>query len=143
MTAQAIVSPTSVLNCVFIILSASGSVFISVFVEATRGIVQLLTVLLIFIFVLALTYFTTKLTAGFQKGRYQSANVEIIETLRIAPTKYIQIVRIGEKYYSYVVCKDTVTLLGELAKDDLAEIAKNNENTAPVSFKDIFEKLRK
>ena len=103
------------------------------------SIVQLLTVLLIFIFVLALTYFTTKLTAGFQKGRYQSANVEIIETLRIAPTKYIQIVRIGEKYYSYVVCKDTVTLLGELAKDDLAEIAKNNENTAPVSFKDIFE----
>ena len=67
------------------------------------SIVQLLTVLLIFIFVLALTYFTTKLTAGFQKGRYQSANVEIIETLRIAPTKYIQIVRIGEKYYSYVV----------------------------------------
>ncbi len=63
------------------------------------SIVQLLTVLLIFIFVLALTYFTTKLTAGFQKGRYQSANVEIIETLRIAPTKYIQIVRIGEKYY--------------------------------------------
>ncbi len=86
--------------------------------------------------------FYDKADGGVSKG-YQSANVEIIETLRIAPTKYIQIVRIGEKYYSYVVCKDTVTLLGELAKDDLAEIAKNNENTAPVSFKDIFEKLRK
>ncbi len=107
------------------------------------SIVQLFTVLLIFVFVLALAYITTKFTAGLQKGRYQSANVEIIETFKIAPTKYIQVVRIGEKYFSYVVCKETVTLLGELAKDDITEFAKNSENTAMVSFKDIFEKLRK
>lgn len=107
------------------------------------SIVQLLTVLLIFVFVLALAYITTRFTANLQRGRYQSANVEIIETFKIAPTKYIQVVRIGEKYFSYVVCKETVTLLGELAKDDITEFAKKNENTAMVSFKDIFEKLRK
>ena len=107
------------------------------------SIVQLFTVLLIFVFVLALAYITTKLTAGLQKGRYQSSNVEIVETLKIAPTKYIQVVRIGEKYFSYVVCKDTVTLLGELAKDDITEFAKDGENALAVSFKDIFEKLRK
>lgn len=107
------------------------------------SIVQLFTVLLIFIFVLALTYFTTRLTAGIQKGRYQNANVEIIETFKIAPTKYIQIVRIGEKYFSYVVCKETVTLLGELAKEDITASANKNENTAVVSFKDIFEKFKK
>lgn len=107
------------------------------------SIVQLFTVLLIFIFVLALTYFTTRLTAGIQKGRYQNANVEIIETFKIAPTKYIQIVRIGEKYFSYVVCKETVTLLGELAKEDIAASANKHENTAVVSFKDILEKLKK
>ena len=36
-TAQAIVSPTSVLYCVFIILNANGNVFISCFVQATNG----------------------------------------------------------------------------------------------------------
>lgn len=107
------------------------------------SIVQLFTVLLIFIFVLALTYFMTRLTAGIQKGRYHSVNVEIIETFKIAPTKYIQLVRIGEKYFSYVVCKETVTLLGELTKDDITEFTKNNENVTVISFKDIFEKLRK
>ncbi len=107
------------------------------------SIVQLVTVLLIFVFVLALAYITTRFTASIQKGRYQSANVEIIETFKIAPTKYIQVVRIGEKYFSYIVCKETVTLLGELAKDDITEFAKNKESTAMVSFKDIFEKLRK
>lgn len=107
------------------------------------SIVQLFTVLLIFIFVLALAYITTRVTAGMQQGRYRSANVEIVETFKIAPTKYIQVVRIGEKYFSYVVCKETVTLLGELAKGDITELAKNNEDTAMVSFKDILEKLRK
>lgn len=107
------------------------------------SIVQLFTVILIFIFVLALTYFTTKFTAKLQMGRYQNANVEIIETYKIAPTKYIQVVRIGEKYFSYVVCKETVTLLGELAKDDITNSEQNEQNTAVLSFKDIFEKLKK
>lgn len=108
------------------------------------SIVQLLTVVLIFIFVLALTYFVTKLSAGIQKGRMFSPNVEILETFRIAPTKYIQIVRIGERYFSYVVCKDTVTLLGELTKDDISEFNKTETGKAMnVSFKEIFEKLKK
>lgn len=108
------------------------------------SIVQLLTVLLIFIFVLVLTYFTTKLTANFQKGKMFSPNVEMIETFKIAPTKYIQVVRIGGKYFSYVVCKDTVTLLGELTKDDISEYNKTETGTAKnASFKEILEKLRK
>jgi len=76
-------------------------------------------------------------------GRFQNANVEIIETYKIAPTKYIQVVRIGQKYFSYVVCKETVTLLGELAKDDITGLEHNEQNTAGLIFKDIFEKLKK
>ena len=105
---------------------------------------QLLTVTLIFIFVLALTYFATKLTAGLQKGRLAGSNVEILETFKIAPTKYIQVVRIGNKYFSYVVCKDTVTLLGEMTEEDIA--ALNHSEIGPVvglNFKEIFDKLRK
>ncbi|MCM1182848.1 MAG: flagellar biosynthetic protein FliO [Roseburia sp.] len=108
------------------------------------SVVQLLTVILIFIFVLVLTYFVTKLSAGIQKGRMFSPNMEILETFKIAPTKYIQVVRIGEKYFSYVVCKDTVTLLGELTKDDISEFNRAGTGKAVnVSFKEIFEKLRK
>lgn len=107
------------------------------------SIVQLFTVILIFIFVLALTYFTTKFTAKLQMGRFQNANVEVIETYKIAPTKYIQIVRIGEKYFSYVVCKETVTLLGELAKEDITGFEQEVPDASGLSFKDIFEKFKK
>lgn len=107
---------------------------------------QLLTTILIFIFVLALTYFATKLTAGLQKGRLAGSHVEILETYKIAQTKYIQVVKIGKKYFSYVVCKDTVTLLGELTEDDIAALGtKGTEAEQPdnIRFKDIFDKFRK
>jgi flagellar protein FliO/FliZ len=109
------------------------------------SIVQLITVLLIFIFVLVLAYFVTRLTAGIQKGRMTGANVEIIETLKIAPNKYIQIVRIGEKYFSYIVCKDTVTLLGEMTKDELPDVEKTKTEPAlkNANFKEIFDRLKK
>ncbi|GFI21924.1 hypothetical protein IMSAGC011_00697 [Lachnospiraceae bacterium] len=108
------------------------------------SIVQLLTVILIFIFVLALTYFSTKLTAGLQKGRLAGSNVEVLETFKIAPTKYIQVVRIGEKYFSYVVCKDTVTLLGEMTKEDI--LTWNKAESGPainMNFKEILDKFKK
>ena len=93
------------------------------------SIVQLLTVLLIFIFVLVLTYYVTKFTAGLQNGKLSSAGVEILMTFKIAPNKYIQ---------------DTVTLLGELTKDDISEFGKADTGTAMnISFKDIFDKLKK
>ena len=55
------------------------------------SIVQLITAVCIFIFVLALAYFTTKFTAGFQKSKLASPNVEVIETFRLTQNKYIQI----------------------------------------------------
>ena len=104
------------------------------------SIVQLITVVLIFIFVLALACITTMLAAGVQKGKMMSPNVEVIETFKLAQNKYIQIVRIGEKYFSIVVCKDTVTLLGEIAKDDIT-IPESGLGTT-MSFQEILDKAK-
>ena len=109
----------------------------------TESAVQLITVFLIFIFVLVLTYFATKFTASIQKSKMTGASVEILETMKIAPTKYIQIVRIGGRYFSYVVCKDTVTMLGELSAEDISVPKKDSNAASNISFKDILEKLKK
>ena len=112
--------------------------------DRLESVGQLLAAILIFIFVLALTYFATKLTAGLQKGRLAGSNVEVLETFRISPTKYIQVVRIGGRYFSYVVCKDTVTLLGEMTKDDISEFGGTGTNAAiNVNFKDILDKFKR
>lgn len=63
------------------------------------GYLQFMTVLILFVFVLAITYLVTRWIANYQKGRAGLGNLEIIETCRVAPNKYIQIVKAGESIW--------------------------------------------
>jgi len=105
---------------------------------------QLLGVLLIFIFVLALTYFTTRWIAGFQKSQLNNKNLQVIETLKLTTNKYIQIVKAGEKYLVIAIGKDEIVLLTEL---DPESIDENNLQNAELpinmeSFAEILEKVK-
>lgn len=104
-----------------------------------EGIVQFITVLFIFVFVLAITYFTTRLIGNYQKNTMQSGNINVLETLRISSTKYIQIIRIGDKCFAIAVSKDNITLLGEVDKESLTD---NNSGTSKDSFKDILNRFK-
>lgn len=105
---------------------------------------QLIGVLLIFLFVLVITYFTTKWIAGYQKGAMYNKNIKVIETFRVNNNKFIQIIQIGEKYLAISVCKDTINVLTELTEEQLTW--RPSEEETPVAktpnFQEIFEKLK-
>ncbi|MCR5486783.1 MAG: flagellar biosynthetic protein FliO [Lachnospiraceae bacterium] len=82
-------------------------------------IAQFLTVLLIFAFVLFLTWITTRWAAGFAKKQVTNKNIELIETVRVAPSKFVAIVRVGERYLSIGVGKDEITFLAEISREEL------------------------
>lgn len=104
------------------------------------SILQFITVVIIFILVLALTYFTTQWIAKYQKVKTFNENIEVVETYRINQNKYIQIVRTGDKYLAIAVSKDTITMLTELSKDEL-DFSKP-QGMAASSFKEILEKAK-
>ncbi len=83
---------------------------------------QLIGALLIFAIVLIITYFTTKWVGGYQKIRMQNKNLQIIESLNVAPNKYLCLVKAGEVYLVIAVGKDEVTLLTQLTKEQLSEV---------------------
>lgn len=106
---------------------------------------QLLTLLIIFIFVLAVTYYVTRFVGNYQKNKLSGSNINILETMRIANNKYIQIVKIGNRVFAIAVAKDTVSYLCELDEDELiykesssGKMLINNDN-----FKEILEKFKK
>ena len=105
-----------------------------------ESVIQFITVLLIFVFVLVITWISTRYMAGIQKDRYKTGNMELIETLRISNNKYMQIVRVGNKYYCMAVCKDTVTMLGEVRKEDM--IFSDNNVSANMDFHKILESMK-
>lgn len=103
--------------------------------------IQLITVLFIFIFVLAITYFTTRWIANYQKGVIFNKNMELVETYKIGVNKFLQIVKVGDKYLVIALCKDSVTMLTEIPKEQL-QFTEHTENKS-LDFKEIFEKAKK
>lgn len=106
---------------------------------------QLITLLIIFIFVLAVTYYVTRFVGNYQKNKLSGSNINILETMRIANNKYIQIVKIGSRVFAIAVAKDTVSYLCELDEDELiykesssGKMLINNDD-----FKEILEKFKK
>ncbi|MCI8528621.1 MAG: flagellar biosynthetic protein FliO [Lachnospiraceae bacterium] len=97
---------------------------------------QFITVLLIFVIVLGITALTTKWIANYQKQQSINENVQVIETTRIANNKYIQIIKIGGKYVAIAVCKDTITMLGEIPEEQL----KEEKPVQNFSFKEFLDK---
>ena len=101
---------------------------------------QFITVLIIFLFVLLVTYWVTKWTAGYQRSQTANANMEILETIRLSNNKYVQIIRIGRKYLAVAICKDTVTMLTEIPEQDL--VFSDGSEPKITGFKDILEKIQ-
>ena len=93
---------------------------------------QLLTLLVVFIFVLALTYFATRWAGNMQK----------LETMRVSNTKYIQIIKIGSKCFAVAVCKDTITYLSEINEQELT-YSSESKTINTDGFKAILEKFKK
>ena len=105
---------------------------------------QLIGVLLIFVFVLGLTYFCTRWIARYQKGISANKNIRVIETYRITNNKFIQIVGVGKVCLVIAVCKDTVTLLCEMTEEELAWLPEDKAQPPMVNetFQEVLRKLK-
>ena len=122
------------------LLSSKGSL---------SSVFDLLTVLLIFAFTLVLAYLATKFIGTYQKNKgfkrnQVKGNVEVIETYPIAQGKYIQILRVGEKYIAVSVGKEEIHKLTELSEEEviLPKPEEKKSGSTKTSFKDILAKAR-
>lgn len=104
--------------------------------------VQFVTVLLLFLVVLFITYGVTRWISGIQKTQMMGRNMEVLDTMRISSTKYLQIVRAGDKYLVIAVCKDTVTMLTEIAEDSLVMEQTMQGKGYQLGFHEILEKFK-
>ena len=112
-----------------------------------NSVIDLITVLVIFVFVLALTYYVTRWIAGYQKTKTAQGNLSVIEAIRVSNNKYIQIVRAGtDKYLVVGVSKEQMTLLGTLTEEELRAMPQQTmerSSRAGVNFSDILEEFKK
>lgn len=107
-----------------------------------QNVLELIAVLIVFIFVLAATYYVTKWIGKSGVVQMQSKNIKVIETFKIAQNKYIQIIQLGDKYYSIAVTKDNITFLSALDEEQL-DLTKKDKEVTVLPFQDILNRLDK
>lgn len=113
-------------------------------VSPVDSVIKLIAAVLVFIFVLAATYLTTRFIGNYQKKTMHGHNFDVIETYRISGTKYLQLIRVGTEYVVIAVCKDTVTMLCKVHKDEI-EIPEADEHKGNVSltaFSEMLEQMK-
>ena len=119
----------------FLMLSASMESFL-----------QLIVALLIFVFVLILTYITTRWIGNYQKVHTKSKNLRIIETIPAGANKNICLVKAGTEYLVVAIGKDEIHHLATLSEEQLTDFSFMNEVSDSVvngeSFQEIFGQLK-
>ena len=119
--------------------------------SSLESAIQLIGVLLIFAFVLVITYLTAKWIGGYQKISMSNKNLQIIESLKIAPNKFLCLIKAGKEYLVIAVGKDEVTLLTQLTEEQLSEVpifdsyqgnVLSGKTVVAENFQEILEKVK-
>lgn len=106
-----------------------------------ENVLRFLFTLFIFLVVLGLTYFVTRWIAKYQKGITPKSKICVLDTCKIAPTKYIQVIQVGEVYLVIGVSKDTITMLAQLEESQLGDLSLYTDRKEE-SFSDILGKIK-
>ena len=119
----------------FLMLSASMESFL-----------QLIVTLLIFVFVLAITYLTTRWIGKYQKGQMNSRNLRMIETIPAGQNKHICLLKAGTEYLVVAIGKDEIHPLATLTEEQLTDLSFKEEllhtEVSGESFQEIFGQLK-
>lgn len=119
----------------FLMLSASMESFL-----------QLISALFIFVFVLLITYFTTRWVGNYQRVRMKSKNLQVIESLTVGNNKSICLLKTGKEYLVVAIGKDEIHLLTALKEEQLTDFSFLNEIPDTVvsgeSFQEILGQLK-
>lgn len=108
--------------------------------SSLKSIGQLICVVLLFLFVLALAYAAARIAGSFQSNvTNKNSNFQVIEVFRLSNSKIIEIIKIGNRYLALAICKDNVTVLTELNE---SEIKEKESSLKPIDFSSVLDKIK-
>jgi len=110
--------------------------------NSLQSLFELLGLILIFVIVLVVCYYTTRFVAGRQLVQKKMGNFEIVETFAIAQNKYLQLIRMGNKYVVISIAKDSIAYITELDETEVCQIQKN-ATVSGKNFKEILSGFTK
>lgn len=109
-------------------------------ITGSNNILELIGLVFILILILVAAYFTSRYIGKLSIGQLKNSNFKVIDTYRINPNKFLQIVKVANKFIVIAVSKDSVNFITEL--DEAEILIKEFHAKENINFKQILEKLK-
>ncbi len=109
--------------------------------KGVENILRLIAAILVFVLVLALSYFVTRWIGKFQQGITPNSNITVLETFKVTTNKYLQVIKVGEVYMVIAICKDSITMLTRLEESELGDIPSALERKTE-NFAEVFSRMK-
>ena len=111
-----------------------------------ESFLQLISLVLILVFVLVITYIATRWIGGYQKAHMKSKNLQMLETIPAGNNKMISLIKVGTVYLVVSIGKDEIHPLATLTEEQLTDFSFMNDATVGTisseSFQEIFGQLK-
>ncbi len=109
--------------------------------QSSGSVGELIVLIIIFILVVVACYYITRFVGSKQLKQMKNSNFTVIDTYRVTANKFLQLVRMGEKYIVISVTKDSITVITELSKEEV--ILPESKSGQDKSFTSILSEMIK
>ncbi len=109
-------------------------------IVGSNSVLELIGLVFILILILVAAYFTSKYAGKLSLGQLKNSNFRVIDTYRISPNKFLQIIKVSNKFIVISVGKDTVNFITELEESEV--YVRDMQMKENMNFKQILDKLK-
>lgn len=100
---------------------------------------QLIGLIIMFVLILTASYFTARFVGNSAVTQSKNRNMKVIETYKVAPNRFLQIIEVSGKYIVIGISKDSIEFLTELEPD---QVIKADGEITPLDFKHILSSIK-
>lgn len=104
----------------------------------TSGL-ELFGLVIVFVIVIIACYFVTRFVGGKQLMQQKNSNFTVLETMKLAPNKYLQLIQAGTRYFVISIAKEQISFIAELQKEDITYWKTSQPQQK--GFQDILKSL--
>lgn len=113
----------------------------STFNSTMNNSLELLGLLLVFVIILIATYFASRFIGQSKMGQLRNKNFKVIETYKVAPNKFLQLIKMGNKFVVIAIGKDEIHTVTELSEEEVILQVESEQKS--VKFSDLIAKLQR
>lgn len=106
--------------------------------SSTFGMIgQFFLLVIVFIAIIMLAYFSTKWIASFRMGMRKNSAIKMISSMPLGGSNSLQLIKVGERYFLIGVSKEQITYIAEI--DDIDVSVEQNVSSPKFPFEKYFQ----